>query len=235
MLEDRVRGSSSNNSSQTSSQQHSQSSRQSSSSSRTSQINSRSRMSGTFLDPINTTSSLKGSIGSTHGLDHLHPEVRSVHSAGLLGSTGSFSTGDAISLGPRLVQDLADHLNSSHSSDEKKKLVASLLESVDDECLTFIANRVETEKKLRRKSGKTKVDSSKDNSLKNKKGEKCKDPDVNSNGNNSIGSSSMEAIPESNQTSQQQTSPTTGSRKTFAGDLLHSLDGFSCRLRISFR
>jgi hypothetical protein len=185
-----------------------------------------------LLDPLNSTSSLKGSIGSSHGLDHLHPEVRSVQSAGLLGSTGSFSGGDAISLpGPRLVQELADHLN-SQSSDEKKKLVSSLLECISDDCLALFVNRVEVEKKSRRKNGKIKGDNTKENSLKGRKGDKCKDPDVNSNGNNSIGSSSMEGIPESSVNhvasssslhSQNQTSPTTGSRKTFAGDLLHSL------------
>lgn len=187
--------------------------------------------SGNLLDALNSTSSLRSSIGSSSGLDHLnlHSEVRAVNSAGPLGSSGSFSgtdlNGSQLLSGPRLVQDLSDHLNSLSSSDERKKLISSLLQLIDDDCLVLLGNRLEAEKKGRRKGNKNKDSKDNNNSLKNKKGDKNnKDPDVNSNGNNSIGSSSMEAIPETSGSQLQstsslpQTSPTTGSRKTFAGD-----------------
>jgi len=158
-------------------------------------------MSGSLFD--HSGSSLKGSIGSASGIDHMN-----LQSGGLMASYD----------GARLVQELADHLNALTSTEEKKKLMTCLLQPLDDDCLAILHSLVETEKKQRRKTGKK---DSKENLKKKDNKNNGKDPDLNSNGNNSIGSSSMEAIPESSGTQPSsclpQTSPTPGSRKTFAG------------------
>lgn len=107
--------------------------------------------------------------------------------------------------GIRLAHDFSDHL-STVLPDERKKLISSFLDLVDDDTLATLSSRLDSEKKSRKKGKDSK--SKKSNQANNRQ----------DNGlTGSVGSSSMEVISEGSQV-QSQTSPSAASRKTFAGD-----------------
>lgn len=156
-------------------------------------------------------------------LDLLEERPISTGSIVVMNSTSSIKSTSSSSdqqpdTGIRLAQEFSDHL-SSCLPDERKKLIASFLDLVDDETLAVLSARSESEKKSRKKG--------KDSS----KSKKC-NQNSRENGNShtgSVGSSSMEVISEGSQI-QSQTSPSAASRKTFAGDFPLS----SCHFVLTF-
>jgi len=132
-------------------------------------------------------------------------------------STTSSANADTTNPGFRLVHELSDYLNSS-TTDDRKKVVSSLLELIDDDCLSLLQSRVDLEKKNRKKNNKDRDSTKKKKECNNGvKNGNNKDADSHSNEKGSIGSSSMEVISENTAGNQPQTSPSTGSRRTFAG------------------
>lgn len=151
---------------------------------------------------------------SSHLLDLPDGSFTAVSAAGSLLTMNSSSSikstsssSDQPDSGMRVAQEFADHL-SLPLLDEKKKLIGSFLQLVDDETLAILSARIECEKKMRKK-GKDSTKSKKANGREN-----------GTPGTGSVGSSSMEVISEGSHI-QSQTSPSAASRKTFAGDFSH--------------
>lgn len=130
-----------------------------------------------------------------------------LNSTSSIKSTSSSSDQPIADSGLRLAQELAEHL-SSLTGDERKKLIATFLNLVDEDSLTVFSSRLEAEKKSRKK-GK---ESSKSRA---RSGAKEVNGQLGSPCSSSV--QSVEVVAESSHIPAQ-TSPTAASRKTFAGE-----------------